>query len=146
MKNRELISTGVGAVIFKDKDVLLIQRGKAPFKGQWSIPGGGLEYGETLHHAVHREVFEETSVKIEILDLLEVYEVLPSDHSNALMSPHYLMIDYICRWVSGSTRAGDDAADAKFFPIETALEMIGWDTTRTAVADAYKRYQNYTSQ
>ncbi len=146
MTNRELIRTGVGAVIFKGDDVLLIRRGKEPFKGHWSIPGGGLEYGETLHEAVHREVREETATTIEIMSLLEVYEVLPEHYSvtnkSVAKKPlHYLMIDYICRWVAGEPAAGDDADEAQFFPMEKALPLIGWDMTRTAVADAYRHYK-----
>ncbi len=139
MENRELIRTGVGAVIFKDEQILLIKRGKMPFKDMWSIPGGALEYGETLHQAVIREVKEETNVEIEILSLLNIYE-LPAFPADGI-TPHHLMIDYVGEWKSGTPIAGDDASDACFVPVPKALEMISWDVTRTAVNDALALYE-----
>jgi len=146
MKNRDLINAGVGAVIFKNKppdplEVLLICRGKSPFKGQWSIPGGTLEYGEPLLHAVRREVREETNIEIEILQLLDVYEALPNLENSKAPAPHYLMIDYLARWVSGIPEAGDDAIDAQFLPLEDAMDRLAWDTTRLALKKAAKLYQ-----
>ena len=131
------IRTGVGAVVFRGEQVLLIKRGKEPFKGQWSIPGGGLEYGETLHAGIKREVAEETGVEIDIIALLEVYENLPErsgDH-------HNIMVDYIAAWKSGEPVAGDDAVAAQFFPYEEALSRVAWDLTRTAIRDAFKHLQ-----
>ncbi len=137
MKNRELIHASIGAVIFKENQVLLIKRGKEPFKGQWSIPGGGLEYGETLEQGLKREVREETNIEIEILALLNVYENLPKENGD----PHNLMIDYLARWQSGDPVAGDDAEQALFYPIDEALNKFAWDVTRTAVRDAFEIFQ-----
>lgn len=145
------IRAGVGAVIFRGDEVLLIQRGKPPFKGHWSIPGGGIHYGESLEAAVHREVAEETGVTIEIIGFLKVYEFLPRTYPDGVVNPdtlppagltdqsHFLMIDYVADWVSGEPIAGDDAADALFLPLPEAIDRIGWDTTRTAVQTAAHR-------
>jgi 8-oxo-dGTP diphosphatase len=126
------VKAGVGAVVFRGPDVLVIRRGKEPFKGQWSIPGGGLEYGENLADAVMREVREETGVEISILGLLDVFEALPAETGAA----HMLMIDYVAEWVSGEPRAGDDAEAAEFVSLEEAERRISWDTTRRAIARA----------
>ena len=141
------IRAGVGAVVFKGPEILLIRRGKPPFKGHWSIPGGGIHYGERLEDAVHREVREETGVTIEILGFLKVYEFLPQTYpicepptggasQENSYAMHYLMIDFMAEWISGIPVAGDDAADALFVPVDAAIERIGWDTTRTAVTMA----------
>ncbi len=126
------VRVGVGAVIFRGEEVLLIRRGKPPFQGQWSIPGGGLDYGERLADAVAREVREETGVEIRILGLLDVFEALPG----AKDAPHHVMIDYVAEWVSGEPVAGDDAEAAEFTPFEEAERRISWDVTRRALARA----------
>ncbi|GJL91090.1 NUDIX hydrolase [Hyphococcus sp.] len=128
----EQIRIGVGAVVFRGDDVLLIKRGKTPFKGQWSIPGGGLEYGERLKDAVIREVREETGIEIRVLGLLDAFDGLPAETGH----PHVVMIDYVADWVSGDPVAGDDAAEAEFVSLEEAKSRLAWDVTRQAVARA----------
>ena len=123
--------TGVGIVVWRDEEVLLIKRGKAPFKGQWSIPGGTLEFGETLHQAALRELMEETSVTAEIAGLIDVYESISE-------TAHYVMIDYVARWTGGEPVAGDDAADARFFTFDAAVEALQWDTARKALEDSLR--------
>ncbi len=136
--SRSGIRIGVGAVVFRASDVLLIKRGRAPFIGQWSIPGGGLEEGEPLEDAVRREVREETGVAIALAGLIGVYEALPSMHDHEGFLQHTLMIDYAAEWVAGEPVAGDDAAAAEFVPLHAALALVSWDLTRTAIADAVK--------
>lgn len=132
---RKQISIGVGAVVFRGGDVLIIRRGKPPFEGRWSIPGGGLDYGEALEDAVRREVREETGVEIDIIGLIDVYEALPNEAQGEFRG-HYLMIDYAAEWRAGEPVAGDDAAEAAFVPLEEALARLSWDKTRTAVRRA----------
>lgn len=139
MSGREKIFAGVGAVVFRGDEVLLVRRGKEPFKGQWSIPGGGLEYGEALRAAVAREVREETGVEIEILGLLDVFEGLPAETG----ASHMLMIDYVAEWVSGEPVAGDDAAEAEFVSLAEAEARLSWDVTRRAVASAARRRADF---
>lgn len=130
MKRNESISIGVGAVVFRNDEVLLIRRAKAPFKGQWSIPGGGLEFGERLEEAARREVREETKVEINIAGVIGVFEALPED---AGQLTHTVMVDYLAEWVSGEPVAGDDAAAAEFVSIEEAMARLSWDQTRRAL-------------
>lgn len=125
-------SVGVGAVVFRGSEVLLIKRGRPPFLGKWSIPGGGLEFGERLEDCARREVREETGVEVEIGRLIGVFEALPGDQGAAFAS-HVVLVDYLADWRSGEPMAGDDAADARFFPIEEALELVSWDETRRAI-------------
>ncbi|MEL6365690.1 MAG: NUDIX hydrolase [Pseudomonadota bacterium] len=131
MDPRPRIKTGVGAVVFRGDEVLLIRRAKPPFKDHWSIPGGGLEFGERLEDAVAREVMEETGCTIVVEGLVHVFESLPPDHGNP--DAHYVMIDYLARWTGGEPRAGDDAADAQFFFFEEGAARVAWDETRTVL-------------
>jgi ADP-ribose pyrophosphatase YjhB (NUDIX family) len=104
---------GVGAVIVRDGRVLLIRRGQAPLLGEWSLPGGVLECGETLREATVREAREETGLVVETVDMLGVYErIVPGDRR---VRYHYVLIDFLCRAVGGELRAGSDAAEVGWF-------------------------------
>ena len=108
---------GVGAVIVQNDRVLLIRRGTAPLLGEWSLPGGVLECGETLREAVVREAREETGLTVEPGEMLGVYErVIRSDDGRVRY--HFVLIDYFCRPVSGDLQAGTDAADVRWFTPE----------------------------
>ncbi|MEM9495485.1 MAG: NUDIX hydrolase [Pseudomonadota bacterium] len=129
------IHVGVGAVVFKGDDVLIIKRGKAPFKGAWSIPGGRLEYGETVRDAVTREVREETAIEIRIIDLLDVFDATPEARGDAFDN-HTVIIDYVATWVAGVPVAGDDAIEAEFVSFDEAIARLSWDKTREALTKA----------
>ena len=91
---------GVGAVIVHDNRVLLIRRGQPPLLGEWSLPGGVLECGETLRQATIREAREETGLAVEVGEMLGVYErIILSD--NGRVRYHYVLIDYLCRPAGG---------------------------------------------
>jgi len=108
---------GVGAVIVRDNRVLLIRRGQAPLLGEWSLPGGVLECGETLREATAREAREETGLVVETTDMLGVYErIVPSDGGR--IRYHYVLIDFLCRPVGGELKASSDAAEARWFSPE----------------------------
>ena len=108
---------GVGAVIVQDNRVLLIRRGQAPLLGEWSLPGGVLECGETLREATIREAREETGLIVETGETLGVYErVIRSDDGRVRY--HYVLIDFLCRAVAGNLKAGSDAADVRWFARE----------------------------
>jgi len=108
---------GVGAVIVQDNRVLLIRRGHAPLLGEWSLPGGVLECGETLREGTIREAREETGLVVEIRDLLGVYErVTRSDDGRVRY--HYVLIDFLCRMTGGTLQAGSDAAEVRWFARE----------------------------
>ena len=115
---------GVGAVIVEDGRVLLIKRGKAPLLGEWSIPGGMLELGETLRQGAEREALEETGLVVRAIDLLGVFDrIVPDSVATDPVKPneqkrmlyHYVLIDFLCQRISGDVLAAGDAADARWF-------------------------------
>ena len=104
---------GVGAVILDQDRVLLVQRAHAPLKGEWSLPGGALELGETLEDGVRREVLEETGLIVEPLSIIEVLDRIARDNDGQVQY-HYVLIDYLCRVAGGSLACATDAADARW--------------------------------
>ena len=114
-------------------EVLLIRRGKAPRLGEWSLPGGRIEWGETAVAAALRELKEETGVEAEILGLLDVVDGLFGDS-------HYVLVDYAAHWASGEPRAGDDATEAAFWPADTAIGLVQWSETKRIIALAIERF------
>jgi 8-oxo-dGTP diphosphatase len=109
----------VGAVIFDGDRVLLVQRGQEPLKGDWSLPGGAVEIGETLEAALTREVREETALDIVVGPVVEVLDSIRHD-AGGRAEYHYVIIDYACRVRGGApTEAarGTDAADVRWVPI-----------------------------
>lgn len=94
--------------------VLLIRRGQPPLLGEWSLPGGVLECGETLREAVVREAREETGLTVEPGGMLGVYERVIRNEDGRVRY-HYVLIDFLCRRVSGDLKAGSDAADVRWF-------------------------------
>ena len=105
---------GVGAVIVQDQRALLIRRGQPPLLGEWSLPGGVLECGETLRDAVIREAREETGLTVEVAEMLGVYErVIRGDDGRVRY--HYVLIDFLCHPHGGEPKAGSDAAEVGWF-------------------------------
>lgn len=108
---------GVGAVIIEDGRVLLVKRGHPPLAGEWSIPGGVLELGETLREAAVREAEEETCLTVAPTELLGVYDrVLRDDEGRTLY--HYVLVDFLCRRVAGEPRASGDADELGWYTLE----------------------------
>jgi len=105
---------GVGAIVIDSDRVLLIERGREPHIGWWSLPGGAVETGERLEDAVRREVREETGLEIATESIVEVFERIARDPSGAV-EYHYVLIDYRCRAVGGVLAANDDASRAEWF-------------------------------
>jgi 8-oxo-dGTP diphosphatase len=99
---------GVGALILKGDQILLIQRGRDPDRGRWAIPGGGVELGETLQAAAQREVREECGLEVEIGEIAEVYDLILPDERGRIRF-HYVLIDLLARYQGGEPRPGSDA-------------------------------------
>src|ERR1700692_2481014 len=102
----------VSAAIFRDGRILLVRRARSPPKGFYSLPGGRVEFGESLHSALHREVDEETALKIDIVGLAGWREVLPGTAG----SGHYLIMSFAARWSSGEPLLNDELDDFKWLP------------------------------
>jgi 8-oxo-dGTP diphosphatase len=128
----------VGVVCLRGDEVLLIRRGKPPLAGDWSLPGGRIEWSERAQAAALRELAEETGVEAELLGLVEVADGLFGD--GAVVERHYVLIDYAARWRSGEPRAGDDAVEAAFHPL-ASLERLGlWSETVRVIRLAVERF------
>ncbi len=103
----------VGAIVFKDQQVLLVKRGKPPAKGMWAIPGGSVELGETLKQAAERETLEETGIQINVGKPVYSFEVIEHDKSGKIRF-HYYIVDLDCEYKDGQIKPGDDAVDARW--------------------------------
>ncbi len=108
---------GVGAVIVRDNRVVIVQRTTEPLKGQWSIPGGALEIGETLRDCAAREALEETGLKVHAGEVLDVFDSIYPDHEGKPRY-HYVLIDFLCRVIGGELKPGSDAAQARWITCE----------------------------
>jgi 8-oxo-dGTP diphosphatase len=109
----------VSAVIFREGRVLLVRRARSPAKGYYSLPGGRVEFGETLHAALHREVAEETALKIEIAELAGWREVVPA----AAGGGHYLIMSFAARWRTGEAVLNEELDDHQWLVPEAIGEM-----------------------
>ncbi|MGO8913742.1 MAG: NUDIX hydrolase [Bradyrhizobium sp.] len=109
----------VSAAIFRDGKILLVRRARSPAKGFYSLPGGRVEFGETLHAALHREVDEETALKIEIVDLAAWREVVPGTSGGG----HYLIMSFAARWTSGEPILNDELDDYKWLAPDALGEL-----------------------
>ena len=128
---------GVGGVVVRDGRVLLVRRGKAPLYGRWTVPGGTVELGETLEEAVVREMEEETSLRVEPLEVLAVFDRIDREGERVLY--HYVIVDYLCRSRPGEAVAASDALEVAW---ASAGELGQYDLPAKAmevVLDALER-------
>jgi ADP-ribose pyrophosphatase YjhB (NUDIX family) len=137
---------GVGAVVVHRGRVLLVQRGREPLKGKWSLPGGMLELGESLTQGVAREVQEETGLDVEAIELIELIDRIhkESGPSGERVRYHYVIADYLCRVVGGTLQAASDATGVRWVeraewnshsaleldPITVRVIEAGWQRAR----------------
>lgn len=122
----------VGVVCIRGDEVLLIQRGTPPRQGEWSIPGGRIEAGETEAQAALRELSEETAVNA---DLITKITALNADFEGY----HYRLHDYLARWTSGEPVAGDDAAAAQFIPVAEIAALNMWPETERIIREGHAK-------
>ncbi len=128
---------GVAGLIIENERILLIERGKEPMKGYWSLPGGLVEVGETLEIAVRREIREETGLEVEILSLVEVFQRITPD-AEGRTEYHFVLMDYLCRPTSGTLLAGDDAARAQWFTESEIAGLLITPGTPKVIAKAFR--------
>jgi ADP-ribose pyrophosphatase YjhB (NUDIX family) len=132
---------GVGGIIFQGESVLLIKRGKEPALGQWSIPGGVVDLGETLQAAVAREIREETHIEAEPLALVKVLDRIFRDKEGRV-TYHYVLVDFLCRFAGGEVRPGSDALEARFVPVAELASLNVIPATRDVIHQAAKLLKN----
>jgi ADP-ribose pyrophosphatase YjhB (NUDIX family) len=124
---------GVSVAVWRDGAVLLIKRGRPPFAGFWSFPGGGVELGEGLEAAAAREVREETGIHVAILRQIDRAEIIARD-GDGRIERHYVLIVFAGRSIGGEIKAGDDAAEARWVPIAEFARLNLTEDTRRILA------------
>ena len=122
---------GVGAVVVEAGRVLLVQRGREPMRGKWTLPGGALEVGESLHEGVVREVEEETGLRVEPVELVELLDrIVREDTAEGdRIRYHYVIADYLCRVVGGTLKAASDAEAVRW------VERAEWNSHSALALD-----------
>ena len=137
----ERIIVGVGAVVWNDRNqVLLIRRSKPPRQNEWSLPGGKVEFGESLRAAVAREVREETGLEIEILGLIAVAELV-RDAAAGADDGHFVLVDFCARALSTDAVAASDASETRWFSIAEIDALPLWSETRRIILESAKLSQ-----
>jgi 8-oxo-dGTP diphosphatase len=127
---------GVGGVVIEGGRALLVRRGSEPLRGEWSIPGGTLELGETLEEGVARELLEETGLEVRVMELIEVFDRIYLEEAASAgvekQGPrfHYVIVDYLCERIGGAAVAGSDATDVAF---AREAELGDYRLTETAM-------------
>lgn len=132
---------GVGGVLIHNRRALLIKRSAEPLRGEWSIPGGALELGETLVEGVARELKEETCVCVRVGELIELFDRIwnddPPRKDAAQPRFHYVIADYLCEYISGEPSPGSDATDVAY---ATEDELSKFHLTETAMRVLHKAF------
>ena len=127
---------GVGAVVFHDGAVLLVQRRNPPCENEWAIPGGKVRLGETLQQAAERETLEETGIQIKAGDPVYAFDLIENDASGDVRW-HYAIIDLKAEYVGGAIQAGDDAVSAAWFTRENLAGVMVNTTTLKLLRTQY---------
>jgi 8-oxo-dGTP diphosphatase len=129
---------GVGAIIIEDGRVALVKRGHPPLVGEWSIPGGAMEVGETVREGAAREAREETGLKVEVLELLGIYDRLLRDEEGRVRY-QYLLVDFLCSRVSGDLCAAGDADETRWFTPEEVEQLPLPEDTAEVIRLGFER-------
>jgi 8-oxo-dGTP diphosphatase len=126
---------GVGIVVWRGDEVLLVRRAKPPRLGEWSIPGGAQSLGETVFEAAIREVREEAGVEVKPTAIITVVDSVLRDAAQRTQF-HYTLVEISAEWISGEPVAGDDADAARWATPEEAAALVKWDETLRIIAEA----------
>jgi 8-oxo-dGTP diphosphatase len=130
---------GVGAIIFREDQVLLVQRGGEPAKGKWSLPGGLVELGESLHDAVRREVMEEVGLAVKVLDLVVALDRVIFDDKGKIQY-HYVLLDFFCEADHDKMPIpASDAMDCRFVPLQNLSAMNLTDGTAQVIHRSFNK-------
>lgn len=128
----------MGVLVLHENNILLVKRAQEPAKGEWSVPGGLVELGETIQQAAHREVWEECAIRVDIVKQLDVFEFIENDDDNAVKY-HYIVLDYLAFYESGELSAQSDIEDARWFKA-AELENLNCSTSIKKLACAALAY------
>lgn len=128
------------AAIFRGGCVLLVERGKPPVRGIWSLPGGHIEPGEAARTAALREIAEETGIAAEIVGLADTHDVIIRN-AEGVLTAHYLLAVFYGRWVAGEPVAATDCADARFVPVEDVGTYALTEGAQRIIETAFRRVQ-----
>lgn len=131
---------GVAAVILRGEEVLVVQRGREPAYGQWSLPGGLVKVGEGLRQAVRREVLEEVGLQIEVMDLVAVLDRILYDQEGRI-EYHYVLVDFLCEFSGGDPAPASDVLDCRFVPIAHLSRLPLTRGTARVITSALKKTQ-----
>ena len=126
----------VGAIVFRQDAVLLVQRNQPPKQGEWAIPGGKVNLGETLQHAAEREVLEETGIQIRAFEPVYAFDLIETDEQGELRW-HYVIVDPIAEYVAGEPLAASDARQARWVTRSDMEQLKINTTTRTLLEDMF---------
>jgi 8-oxo-dGTP diphosphatase len=129
---------GVAAVLIENDRVALVRRGRPPAYGEWSLPGGAVELGETLEKAVIREVIEEIGLEVEVLELVAVMDRIFLDKDRQVQF-HYILMDFLCRKMGGKLLASSDAISSVQVPFSALDEYKLTKPTKEVINRAYQR-------
>ena len=129
---------GVGAVVFKDGEALLVRRGQEPALGSWSLPGGLVELGETLADAIRRELAEETGLSVTLLGIAAVAERVFRDPDGRI-AYHYVLVDFLCDYLRGDLTAGSDITAARFVALRELTGFVLPEFTADVIHRAWEQ-------
>lgn len=132
------IVVGVGAIIVDGERILLIRRGHAPSLGAWSLPGGRVELGETLHQALCREIFEECGLEIAVGDAAILLDRVSRGPDNAVAS-HYLIVDFWATPTGGEAQAASDASDFGWYTLNEMHQLSTTPHLRAYLEEVLRR-------
>jgi mutator protein MutT len=127
---------GVGAVVIDGDRVLLVKRGRPPLLGEWSLPGGAVDLGETLKAAVAREILEETGLSVGVGDVVEVLERIDRS-ADERVEYHYVIIDYLCHVLNGRAAPASDVKDVRWVPVSQLQEYRLTDVATAVIRKAF---------
>ena len=138
MNNNRTPVPAVGVVCLRGAEVLLIRRRNAPRAGEWSLPGGRIEWGEAAATAALRELREETGVNAELIGLVDVVDGV--FRTGDAIWAHYVLVDFAARWTGGEPVAADDASEARFVAVSTLDSFNLWPETLRIIREAARRF------
>ena len=127
---------GVGVVVIKDGKILLVKRAFEPGAGKWSIPGGLVEVGEKLSEAGARETEEETGIQVQVLELINAFDMIDLDEDGKARY-HYVLVDFLARPTGGMEKPSEEVTELKWVPYESTKEMDLTKTARKALSELF---------